>query len=189
MKPTSKRLLFGAAILVGMSLVLAQPLYRKLMRPPPVHITQLYDNVSVSEQLKPQDMPGLSERGFIAIIDLRPDGEAADQTPSTVMETAARAGQMDFVYVPVAHGAIPDSAVAALDKALQAYRSPVLLYCRSGKRAARTWALVEASRAGGMTAQAILETVKAGGQSADDLSEDIARRIAKRPSTVVAVQQ
>ncbi len=181
----SKRVLFGAAIFVGFSLVLAQPLYEKLNRPPPARVHQLHANIAVSEQLRPEELPELMERGFTTIIDLRPDGEAIDQPPSAVMATVARANRMKFVYVPVPQGGIPDSAIAALDKALTEHPGQVLLYCRSGKRAARTWGLVEASRAGGMDGRAILTAIKVSGQSADDLSEDIAKRIAKRTSPVV----
>lgn len=182
----SKRVLFGLAILAGMSLVLARPLYEKFSRPPPAKVHHLHANISVSEQLKPEEIPELRERGFATIIDLRPDGEAVGQASSAEMASAARAKRMQFVYVPVPHGAIPDSAVAALDKALENSSGDVLLYCRSGKRAARTWGLVEASHVGGMDGRAILAAIKTGGQNADDLSEDVARRIAARRSPVLA---
>lgn len=189
MKLSSKRVLFCAALVVGMSLVLAQPLYQKLKRPPPVRVTQLQANVAVSEQLRPEELPELRERGFTTVIDLRPDGEAAGQASSAEMATAARASRMEFVYVPVPHGAIPDSAIAALDKAMAAYPGQVLLYCRSGKRAARTWGLVEASHAGGLDERAILSAIKASGHSADDLREEIAGRIATRGAPARTEQQ
>lgn len=188
MKAISKRVLFGAAIFVGVSLVLAEPVYQKLNRPPPAPVSRLHATISVSEQLQPDSIPELRERGFTAIIDLRPDGEAPDQTPSAVMARAAHASGMDFVYVPVPHGAIPESAVLALHKALQEHPGDVLLYCRSGKRAARTWGLVEASRVGGIDAQAILNAVKSSGQSADDLGGEIARRISLRASPAAEAQ-
>lgn len=185
----SKRVIFGAAIIAGMSLVLAKPLYEKLKRPPPARVVHLHANIAVSEQLRPEELPELRDRGFTTIIDLRPDGEAVGQTPSTVMASSARANRMEFVYVPVPHGAIADSAVAALDKALSQRSGEVLLYCRSGKRAARTWALVEASRAKGMDSRAILAAVKASGQSADDLTGNIAERVAKRRAGAQGVQR
>ncbi|MFL6657217.1 MAG: beta-lactamase hydrolase domain-containing protein, partial [Massilia sp.] len=87
---------------------------------------------------------------------------------------------LNFVYIPVPHGAIPDSAVTALGKALANSPGPVLLYCRSGRRAARTWSLVEASRTGGLDAAQIIATVKASGQEVDDLKDALEQRIAAR---------
>lgn len=180
MNMSSKRFIFGAALLAGIGLALAGPVYDRLTRLPPAKVKPLNGDIAVSEQLKPQELPELRERGFRTIIDLRPDGEAIGQASSAEMHQAASATGMQFSYVPVPHGQIPDSAVAALDKALANSSGPVLLYCRSGKRAARTWGLVEASRSSGMDGKAILTAIRASGQSADDLSEDIARRIAQR---------
>ena len=73
-------------------------------------------------------------------------------------------------------------AVTALQKALESPARPVLLYCRSGKRAARTWALAEASRPGGLDAAAIKRIVLATGHPVADLDRDIQARIAARPN-------
>jgi len=87
---------------------------------------------------------------------------------------------MNFAYVPVPHGDIPAGAVTALARAMAENPKPILLYCRSGRRAARTWSLVEVSRSDGLDAADILAAVKAGGQSAEDLDTAIAARIANR---------
>ena len=89
---------------------------------------------------------------------------------------------MALALVPVAPGAIPNSAVSALTEALAAEPGKVMLYCRSGSRAARTWSLFEASHSGGADAEAILAAVKASGQSADDLRTAIAGRVSARPA-------
>lgn len=180
----SKRIIFGAALVAATSLALAQPPAEKLNRSPAASVSHLHASVAVSGQVTPEEIPELRERGFTTIISLRPDGEGADQPPSAVMAAAARENGMRFAYVPVAPGGIPDSAVAALDKALADNPGQVLLYCRSGKRAARTWALVEASRTSGMDGRAILAAMRAGGQSADDLGGEIAQRISQRASVV-----
>lgn len=168
------------ALLTGITLVLATAGYARWQRPVPAQTHALTHLISVSGQLQPDQVPALREAGYSAIIDLRPDGEAPDQPSAARMGEAARASRMAFVYVPVAQGAIPDSAVASLHKALAEHPGPVLLYCRSGKRAARTWGLVEASRSGGSDVDAILAAVKASGQSADDLRAQIAERVKAR---------
>lgn len=184
MKPFSNKWLFGLSVLFGVILVLAFSSYNQWTRRQPVKVSKLTDGIWVAEQIQLDAIPALQSRGFASIIDLRPDGEAADQPGAQAVESAARAHRMEFAYVPVPHGDIPDSAVSALGKSISSAPRPILLYCRSGRRAARTWSLVEASRPGGLDAVAILAAVTASGQSADDLSTDIARRIALRTRTL-----
>lgn len=129
---------------------------------------RLSDQVEVTSQLQVEDMEAVG-RGFRMVIDLRPDGEAADQPSSQEMENAAKAIGLKFAYVPVPHGDIPDDTVDRLQALLNTNRN-VLLYCRSGKRAARAWALAEAKRPGGLSAENIQAAVRSSGQDADDLN-------------------
>lgn len=180
MKMTSNKIIFGLALLAGFTLVLAQPAYKRATRPPPARVSMLNANIGVSEQIMPEQLAELRERGFTMIIDLRPDGEAIGQAPSAAVAKEARDNNLWFAYVPVPHGEIPETAIAGLNKALGDGRGKVLLYCRSGRRAARTWGLVEASRPGGLDGRAILSAIRASGQSADDLADKIAQHIARR---------
>lgn len=183
MKSLSNSRLFGIAVLVGILLVLGMGGYERWGRRPVVVTRTLGGEISVAEQILRDDIPRLKASGFAAIIDLRPDGEADDQPDSKAIESVVVGNRMDFAYVPVPHGEIPDSAVQALSSALSSLPRPVLLYCRSGRRAVRTWSLVEASRAGGQNAEAIQSAAKGAGQSIDDLLPLIAQRIALRPKT------
>lgn len=176
-------MLFWFAVLAGMVLVPAVAGYDRWQRAQnalPASIRSLYQDVWLGDQLQLDILPKLKARGVGTVIDLRPDGEAADQPPASAVESAARALQIQFAYIPVPHGDIPDSAVAALSKALAGSPKPVLLYCRSGRRAARTWALAEASRPGGLSAEDIREAVTQVGQSIDDLNGAITTRIKQR---------
>ncbi len=118
--------------------------------------------------------------GIRSVIDLRPDGEAPDQTPAAEMERGAKQWRMEFHYIPVPHETIPDAAVDALSAALGNEIQPTVLYCRSGRRAVRTFALSLASRPDGGALPEILEIVKAAGFSAEDLKDNIEERIARR---------
>lgn len=180
MTALSNRRVAVFALLTGITLALATAGHARWQRPVPAQTHPLTQSVSVSEQLQLDQVPALRAAGYTAIIDLRPDGEAPDQPSAAQMGEAARASRVAFVYVPVPPGGIPDSAVAALQKALADHPGQVLLYCRSGKRAARTWGLAEASRNGGPDVEAILAAVKASGQSADDLRAQIAERVEAR---------
>jgi len=180
--------IFAGALVAGLGSVLAISAYARLTEPPPAEpkaistlgVKRLTGAISVSEQLRVDQVGEVKLRGFATVIDLRPDGEAEGQPSAELVKATANAHGLSFAYVPVPQGDIPDSAVDALNKAIADSPKPVLLYCRSGKRAARTWSLVEASRSGGASAGEILSAVKASGQSADDLAGAINARIAKR---------
>jgi uncharacterized protein (TIGR01244 family) len=181
MKLSGSKIL-GLSALAGFTIVLALAGYSHFTRRSPVHMLKLNESVFVAEQIQLRDIPVLRTNGIANIIDLRPDGEVADQPPASAVEAVARENHMGFSYVPVSHGDIPDAAVAALDKALAGHGGPTLLYCRSGRRAVRTWSLVEASRPGGLDAAAIAAAAHAAGQPVDDLAPSIAQRVAKRGS-------
>jgi len=114
------------------------------------------------------------------VIDLRPDGEEPDQPSSDEMRKVAEANHLAFHYVPVSHGEIPDAAVSSLQTALAESPRPVLLYCRSGRRAVRTFSLVEASRPDGPTLPQIIAAASAAGQDVSDLKDSLEARIKAR---------
>lgn len=146
--------------------------------PPPA---RLDEGILVRDQITLASIPKIKEQGYRTLIDLRPDGEAPDQPPAAAVSQAAAAAGLRFAYVPTPHGEIPAATVDAFAQAMATAEKPVLLYCRSGNRAARVWALAEASRPGGADAATIADTVRRAGQKVDDLQAQIATRIAKRP--------
>ncbi len=180
MSALSNGRIFGIAVVAGITLVVSSAAYDRWQQRLPAGAERLSETVTVSGQLQLDQVAALKARGYATIIDLRPDGEAHGQPTAAAMESAVQRSGMRFAYVPVPHGDIPDSAIGALDRALATSPAPVLLYCRSGRRAARTWGLVQASRPGGGDADQIIAAVKAGGQSAQDLRAELARRIALR---------
>ncbi len=188
MKLPSNGAVFLASVALGAVLVAGAFGYSTWMRDRALPLHPLARDISITEQLRPEAMRQLTADGFATVIDMRPDGEAADEPRSSVMASAAQANHLHFAYVPVPHGDIPDSVVASLKTALVANPGPVLLYCRSGRRAARSWSLVEASKAGGMSTDEILAAVKSTGQTADDLHDAIARRVQARPGSTEAAR-
>lgn len=176
-------LLVGAAVMVAMAYVPTAPRPTAPGTAASAMPAVLARNIHVRDQLRLADVDGLGGKGYRTLIDLRPDGEAPDQPSSATVAQAAAGAGLKFIYVPTPNGAIPDTVVADLTKALDGVEGPVLLYCRSGSRAARVWALAEASRPGGGDAAAITHAVKAAGQKVDDLLPRITARIAARPGS------
>lgn len=178
---------FSAAIGLGTVLVIAATSLLPAQAPLPVHSMQLTARIAVAGQLTPNQVAELKSRGFGTVVVMLPDGEEAGQPASADMHAAARDERMAFAYVPLPKGDIvPDAAVVALVHALDEHPEPVMLYCRDGRRAARAWSLLEASRPGGANAASILAAVRASGHSADDLAGHIARRIARRELLLAA---
>jgi uncharacterized protein (TIGR01244 family) len=141
------------------------------------------DRVYITSQLSLAQAPRLRWRGIRTLVDIRPDGEAADQPSSKEIGDVATQAGLSFHYVPVPHENIPPGAVDGLEEALASPEAlPAVLYCRTGRRAARLFALAEASRVDGPAQDAIMEMVRKAGFSADDLQEEISRRIAQRTS-------
>ncbi|MDR2154263.1 MAG: TIGR01244 family phosphatase [Burkholderiaceae bacterium] len=141
----------------------------------------LADNIQVSAQISPEQLTSIKAQGFRTVIDLRPDGEALGQPSSTAMAQAAKQAGLQFSYLPVPRGShIPSAAADTLARLLAQAPRPILMYCRSGTRAARTWALAEASRPGGLDAASIVQHARAAGRPADDLQGQITQRIAAR---------
>lgn len=100
------------------------------------------DQLSVAPQIEVADVDKARQAGFVLIVNNRPDGESADQTPSGKIEAAARAAGLTYVHIPVMGG--PTHAQAqAMHEACQGAGGPVLAYCRSGTRSITTWAFGE----------------------------------------------
>lgn len=178
---------FLLSIAAGFALVLGLTVIDGNRAPRPVLSSQglpLRDDVFVRDQIALDDVAGIKESGYRTLIALRPDGEVAGQTPSADVAAAARARGLTFAYIPTPHGDIPASVPEALAKELASAPRPVLLYCRTGKRAARVWALAEAARADGASAEDIAAAVTGVSQPVDDILGQIKDRIAARqPAT------
>lgn len=109
-------------------------------------IRKLTDELSVSPQILPSDLPEIAAAGFRSLICNRPDGEGADQPGIEEITRAARAAGLEIDYQPVAPGLIEESAASAFGAALTRLPGPTLAYCRTGMRAATLWALSQAGK-------------------------------------------
>ena len=177
----SKPRLFVLSVLLTMAVLLVDIYLHRPGRYAP-KLIRVAGNVFITSQLAPENLPALRYQRIHTLVDIRPDGESRDQTPSTEIASASVRNRLDFHYIPVPHENIPDDAVAALDGVLAQGPYRTVLYCRSGRRAVRTFALARASQPDGPSADAILAMAHTAGFSADDLRVDIARRISQRPN-------
>ncbi|OHD06286.1 bifunctional protein tyrosine phosphatase family protein/NAD(P)/FAD-dependent oxidoreductase [Sphingopyxis sp. RIFCSPHIGHO2_12_FULL_65_19] len=99
--------------------------------------------LSVSPQIRPEDVPAIAAAGFRSIICNRPDGEEAGQPTSAAMAAAAQANGLAFTHLPVVAGKLADTDAALMANALAHLPGPVLAYCRSGSRSEKLSAMAE----------------------------------------------
>jgi sulfide:quinone oxidoreductase len=110
----------------------------------PMQIKPLSPDVSVSQQILPEDVPAAAAAGIRTIINNRPDGEQPDQPDGAAIEAAAIAAGLAYCHIPIVPGRVTPSDVAAMASALSELPKPALAFCRSGTRSAQLWALSQA---------------------------------------------
>lgn len=126
----------------------------------------LTDRIYVSPQITLDTVAEAARCGVTMIVNNRPEGESADQTPGEAIEATARDEGMRYVAIPVTHSGFAPWQIDALDEALESNDAgKSLLYCRSGTRSTLLWALARA-RAG--------DDVEVIRQMADGAGYDIA---------------
>ena len=104
----------------------------------------LNDTVLASPQITVEDVAIAKAQGVSLIVNNRPEGESADQTPGDAIEAAARAAGMEYLAIPITHAGFSLPQVDALVQALGEADGKVLAYCRSGTRSTLLWALARA---------------------------------------------
>lgn len=127
-------------------------------------IRTLDDRTSVSGQLAPQDLAGLTAAGVTVLINNRPDGEEPDQPTGAEMAEAARAAGLEYVSAPYRGRPTPE-AVEAIRSALAKPDAKVHAFCRSGMRSCSAWAIAEVS-----AGRPVEEVIEAGRGAGYDLA-------------------
>lgn len=97
-------------------------------------IREVSPGFAVSPQIAPEDMRTLADKGFVAVVCNRPDGEEPGQPPLDDLRTAASEAGIAFHHIPVSGGAFPDEAVADFRAVRTETDGSLLAYCRTGTR-------------------------------------------------------
>lgn len=111
-------------------------------------IRRITPQIAVAPQICVEDVKEIAAAGFRTIMNNRPDGEAPDQTPSSLIEAEARANNLDYVYLPIVSSNITPKNIEEFGKILSEAKAPILAYCRTGTRCTNMWALAEAGNCG-----------------------------------------
>jgi len=105
------------------------------------HVTS---DFAVSAQISVEDVARAAAAGFRTIVNNRPEGEAASQTPGAEIAAAAAAHGLEYRALPYSSGPPPPGVVSATAALLQAGAGPILAYCRTGSRSVFAWATAQA---------------------------------------------
>jgi uncharacterized protein (TIGR01244 family) len=113
------------------------------------------DTITVSPQIRPEDVAAIQAAGFTAIVNNRPDEEEPGQPAGDAIRDAALAAGLSYVAIPVTHAGFSHPQVEAMAEVMAGADGPVFAFCRSGTRSCNLWALAEASR--GADPEALVE--------------------------------
>ena len=102
-------------------------------------IDYLEPEFAIADAITPEDLAGIRAQGFRTVICNRQPGEDGFEDEQLFKEAATRAG-LEWVSVPVSPGEYSDEDVETFGKALEHSPSPVLGFCRTGRRAVHMWA-------------------------------------------------
>jgi uncharacterized protein (TIGR01244 family) len=106
---------------------------------------QLSAQVWASPQISPSEVKEAAARGFAAIVNNRPDGEADGQPTGAEIEAAAHAAGLAYHAIPITHAGFSEAQALAMAELLASAAGPILAFCRSGTRSTLLWALARAS--------------------------------------------
>ncbi len=156
------------------------------------------EQVSISDQIEPQDLAGLASQGVEVIVCNRPDGEAADQTASSEIEKAARELGMELQNITFKSGELSPDHVARFKTVLQSGRK-IHAYCRTGNRSLSLYTaavvsegadrseIEQAAKATGFDMSAVINAYSSGPGTAEKAAGDNGSSTAKPSYDVVIV--
>ena len=99
-------------------------------------------DVCVAPQLMPEAMAEAAHAGFRSVVNNRPDFEhGPDQPTNADIEAAARAAGLEYRFLPVNGMYQSSEDAAAMAALLDELPRPLLMFCRSGARSTRLYAL------------------------------------------------
>jgi uncharacterized protein (TIGR01244 family) len=128
------------------------------------------DHVAISGQLQPEDMKEIAASGYVAVVNNRPDGEAAFGQPRTAdLKKAAEAAGLVFLDLPFSGPRASPDQVRAFADLLAERPGRVVAYCKSGMRSSLLWGA--AAIAGGRSLDDVLAAARRAGQNLDPVGD------------------
>lgn len=143
-------------------------------------ISHLTPDLALTGQLRAEDFAELARRGYRAVLNNRPDGEAGDPylTAKEASALAARHG-LAYVHMPVRGADLSeDEVIEQFRQIVDSLPKPIVAHCKVGARSAVLWAYASA---GELPVETIVGTAAKAGHDLSFLAGELADRAAATP--------
>ncbi len=140
-----------------------------------MEIKELEPGFSICHAIYPADMAEIKARGFKSIICNRKPGEAEDHTCDSVLRKAAEESDLKWREIPVVPGDYTPEAIEAFGQAIETLPTPILAFCRTGRRAISLWVHSQAQKAD-CDIGALLQAAHATGHDLSDQHDTLTKR-------------
>ncbi len=99
-----------------------------------IEVNKINDKFSTTPQIQPADIAEVKAKGFLAIINNRPDGEDPNQPTTQQIQAAAEAAGLKYAYLPIKPSEITAENSNIMKAIIDELPNPVLGFCRTGTR-------------------------------------------------------
>lgn len=130
-------------------------------------IHELEPGFAIREAVTLKDLNEVAERGFKSVICNRRPGEADDFPDDQALRAKAAKLGIEWRCIPVSPGEYSDADIAAFGQAMDDLPTPILAFCRSGKRAVHLWAHAK-SQAPSCDIPRLLASARAAGHDIEE---------------------
>ena len=140
-----------------------------------MEIKQLEPGFSICHAIYPTDMVEVKASGFRSIICNRKPGEGEDHSDDSALCTAAEAAGLEWREIPVVPGEYTPEAIEAFGQAIETLPTPILAFCRTGRRAISLWAHSQAQKTD-CNIGALLQAAHTAGHDLSDQHDALTKR-------------
>lgn len=134
----------------------------------PIYLTAQF---AIGPQIKADDIMHVSEAGFRAVINARPDTEDGDFMRADVAAELAAAAGLGYIHTPTENHAIFEAdAIDRFERALIELPGPIYAHCKSGTRATFLWAMVAVRH---QPTEEVIAQLNASGQELSFLEDEL----------------
>jgi len=132
-----------------------------------MQIHELEPGFAITDAVTPADLDEVARRGFRTVICNRRPGEAEDHPDDRALSERAAALGLAWRCIPVAPGEYAAADIEAFGEALDSLPSPILAFCKTGKRAVHLWARAR-SQGASCDIPALLAAARAAGHDLEE---------------------
>lgn len=132
-----------------------------------MQIHQLESGFAITDAVSPADLDEVARRGFRSVVCNRRPGEAEDHPDDRPLQERAAELGLAWRCIPVTPGEYSEDDIAAFGEALETLPTPILAFCKTGKRAVHLWARAR-SQGESCDIPALLAAARAAGHDLDE---------------------